>query len=201
MQDTLKQVSRRMSSLLRHRAREAGLRMDAAGWVELDELVSHLDEPRHVIDEVVQHNNKARFEVCGTRIRASQGHSLEGMPVTQEALEASWSTFDGEDSLWHGTQPDVVESIAREGLLRGARSHVHLAGSRDSVVGKRANVGVLLEISPAQLRAAGQMLFRSPNGVILCRHVPPECIVGVHPLTKRARQNAAAMRAALGLSA
>jgi putative RNA 2'-phosphotransferase len=68
-------------------------------------------------------------------------------------------------------------------------------------VGKRANIGVLLEISPAQLRAVRQTLFRNSNGVILCRHVPPECIVGVHPLTKRARQNAAAMRAAFGLSA
>jgi putative RNA 2'-phosphotransferase len=78
---------------------------------------------------------------------------------------------------------------------------VHLAESRDSSVGKRANVGVLLEISPAKLRAAGQMLFRSANGVILCRHMSPECIVGVHPHTKRARQNAAARRAAFGVFA
>lgn len=105
------------------------------------------------------------------------------MPVTQEALEASWTKFDRDDSLWHGTQPDAIESIAREGLLRGARSHVHLAESRDSSVGKRANIGVLLKISPAMLRAARQTLFRNSNGVILCRHVPPECIVGTHPLT------------------
>jgi putative RNA 2'-phosphotransferase len=201
MQDTLKHLSHRMSSLLRHRAGQAGLRMDAAGWVELDELVAHLGQPRHLIDEVVQHNNKTRFEIAGTRIRASQGHSLAGMPVTQEALEASWAIFAGEGSLWHSTQPDAIESIARLGLLRGERSHVHLAESRDSSVGKRANVGVLLEISPASLRAAGQTLFQSPNGVVLCRHVPPACIVDVHPLTKRARQDIAALRAALGRSA
>jgi putative RNA 2'-phosphotransferase len=201
MKDTLKDLSRRMSSLLRHQAGEVRLRMDAAGWVELDELAAHLRARRHVIDEVVQHNNKTRFEVSGTRIRASQGHSLENMPVTQEALEASWATFDGEGSLWHSTQPEAVEGIAREGLLRGERSHVHLAASRNSSVGKRANVGVLLEISPARLRAAGQMTFQSPNGVILCRHVPPGCIVGIHPLSKRAQQSAAAWRAAFGLPA
>lgn len=72
MQDTLKHLSRWMSSLLRHRVGEAGLRMDAAGWVELDELIAHLGEPRELVDEVVQQNNKTRFEVCGTRIRASQ---------------------------------------------------------------------------------------------------------------------------------
>jgi putative RNA 2'-phosphotransferase len=163
MQDTLKHLSRRMSSLLRHRAGEVGFRMDAAGWVELDELIAHLGEPRHLVEEVVQQNNKTRFEVSGTRIRASQGHSLEGMLVTQEALEASWAMFDGEDSSWHGTQPDVVESIAREGLLRGARSHVHLAESRDSSVGKRANVGVLLETSPAKLRADGRFCSGAPT--------------------------------------
>ena len=201
MQDTLKRLSHSMSSLLRHRAGEVGLRMDAAGWVALDELIAHLGEPRPLIEAVVQQNDKTRFEVSGARIRASQGHSLEGMPVTQEALEASWETFAGEGSLWHGTQPDAVESIARQGLLRGARSHVHLAENRDSSVGKRASVGVLLEIAPASLRAAGQTLFRSPNGVILCRHVPPGCIVGVHPLTRRARQSAAALRAAFGLPA
>ncbi|ACY14850.1 RNA 2'-phosphotransferase [Haliangium ochraceum] len=201
MQDAQKHLSRRISSLLRHRAGDAGLSMDAAGWVEIDALLAHLGESRELLDAVVQTNNKARFEVAGTRIRASQGHSLENMPVTRDALEASWSRFDGEDSLWHGTQPEVVESIARDGLLHGARSHVHLAESRDSSVGKRSNVGVLLEISPSELRAAGWELFKSPNGVILCRHVPPECIVDIHPLTKRARQNASAMRAALSLPA
>lgn len=200
MQDALKDLSHRMSSLLRHRAGEVGLRMDAAGWVELSDLVAHLGAPRDLLDAVVQHNDKTRFEVAGTRIRASQGHSLEGMPVTQEALEASWAIFEGEGALWHGTQPEAVASIARQGLLRGDRSHVHLAESRDSSVGKRANVGVLLEIAPARLRAAGQTLFQSPNGVILCRHVPPACIVDVHPLTRRARQNAAALRAAFGLT-
>ena len=47
MPDTLKDLSHRMSALLRHRAGEVGLRMDAAGWVELDELIAHVGQPRH----------------------------------------------------------------------------------------------------------------------------------------------------------
>jgi hypothetical protein len=63
MQDTLKHLSRRMSSLLRHRAGEVGLRMDAAGWVELDELIAHSGEPRHL---VVYENSIAMFsqQIC-----------------------------------------------------------------------------------------------------------------------------------------
>ena len=201
MEHPLKQISHHMSALLRHRAGEVGLRMDAAGWVDLEELVEHLGVPRHLVEEAAQHNNKARFEVSGERIRASQGHSLEGMPVTREALEASWTVFASDDPLWHGTRTEVAESIAREGILRGERSHVHLAASRESHVGKRANVGVLLEISPARLRAAGQTIYESPNGVILCRHVPPGCIVDIHPMSRSARKNASALRAALGLPA
>lgn len=201
MDHSLKQISRHMSAILRHRAGELGMRMDAAGWIDLDELTAHLGVPRHLVEEVVQHNNKARFEVRGERIRASQGHSLEGMPVTQEALEASWTIFAGDESLWHGTRTDTIENIARAGILRGGRSHVHLAETKESQVGKRANVSVLIEVSPAKLRAAGQTIYKSPNGVVLCRHVPPACIIGVHPLSKRARQSAAAMRAAFGLPA
>lgn len=197
----LKQISRRMSAILRHRAGELGLRMDAAGWVNLDELVAYLRVPRRLVEEAVQHNNKARFEVHGERIRASQGHSLEGMPVTQEALEASWTIFAGEESLWHGTRTDTIENIAREGILRGGRSHVHLAETRESQVGKRANVSVLLEVSPVKLRAAGQTIYKSPNGVILCRHVPPACIVDLHPMSRKSRKDASALRAALGLPA
>ena len=123
-----RQLSRHMSAILRHRAGELGLRMDAAGWGDMDELVAHLGVPLHLV---------------------------EGMPVTQEALEASWTIFAGAESLWHGTRTDTIENIAREGILRGGRSHVHLAETRESQVGKRANVSVLLEVSPARLRAAG----------------------------------------------
>lgn len=199
MVSSLKKISYRLSAILRHGAGALGLHMDAAGWVDLDEVIARLGVPRHLVEEVVQHNNKVRFELRSERIRASQGHSLEGMPVTQEALEASWTVFAGEGSLWHGTRADVIENIAREGILRGGRSHVHLAETRESQVGKRANVSVLLEVSPARLRAAGQTIYKSPNGVILCRHVPPSCIVNLHLMSRRSRKDASTLRATLGL--
>ena len=42
-------------------------------------------------------------------------------------------------------------------------------------------------------------LFVSPNGVVLARCVPPECLVDLRALTKRARRNEAQLRLALGL--
>jgi putative RNA 2'-phosphotransferase len=200
MELTIKQISRRMSALLRHRALEAGLVMDHAGWVDMEELIAHLGVPRSLVEEVVQQNNKMRFEVAGPRIRASQGHSLEGMPVTREALEASWTIFSGDGSLWHGTGMDAARSIAQQGILSSGRTHVHLAETKDSHVGKRGNVDVLLEVSPIKLRAAEQLIFKSANGVILCRHVPRECIIGAHPVTRKSRSGVPVLRALFGMS-
>ena len=60
------------------------------GWVEIDALISaatahNFRITRAELDHVVATNDKRRFAVEGTRIRASQGHSVEvdlGLPLT-----------------------------------------------------------------------------------------------------------------------
>ena len=195
--EKLKRASKYLSWLLRHGAIEADLTMDAAGWASIEDVREKTRISRARLDEIVEKNNKSRLQVDGDRIRASQGHSLEGTPVTLGALEASWMVWAGSESVWHGTQPKFVESISRKGLLAQTRTHVHLAESTNSHVGKRAGVGVLLEISPSRLRDAGQTIFRSPNGVILVRYVPASSIIALRPLTRRARRSALVMREAL----
>jgi putative RNA 2'-phosphotransferase len=192
-------ASHQLSWLLRHGANEAGLDMDVAGWAEIADVLRVLRMSRATLEQAVRENDKARYEVRGSRIRACQGHSLAGMPVTPEALEASWDRRAEDGPVWHGTRIAAVAGIAREGILAGERTHVHLADAIDSTVGKRANVDVMLEVSPARLAAAGIGLFVSPNGVILARWVPPAAIVGLRSMTDRAEQKAEALRALLGL--
>jgi putative RNA 2'-phosphotransferase len=193
--------SHKLSWLLRHGADEAGLDMDAAGWASVDDVLRLARMSRAALESVVVENNKARFEVRGGRIRACQGHSVRGMPVTQDALEASWERFPGEGPVWHGTRIAAVASIAREGILPGERTHVHLAEAVDSTVGKRANVDVMLEVSPARLASSGIGLFVSPNGVILARLVPPSAITGLRPMNDRARPKVDSLRALFGRGA
>jgi putative RNA 2'-phosphotransferase len=166
-----------MSWLLRHGAFASGLVMDEAGWVSVDAAIAQLGVTRAEIEAAVSADRKQRFELRGERLRACQGHSRAGMPVTLEALEASWSADLRETPIWHGTRAATVAAILRDGLLPGPRTHVHLAPSPDSPIGKRARVEVLLEVSPPRLRAAGLTLFRSPNGVLLARAVPPNCLL------------------------
>ncbi|MFT3768905.1 MAG: RNA 2'-phosphotransferase [Minicystis sp.] len=187
-------ASHKLSWLLRHGANEAGLDMDAAGWADIGDVLRVLRMARATLEDAVRENNKARYEVRGQRIRACQGHSLRGMPVTLDALEASWDRREDEGPVWHGTRIAALASIAREGIVAGERTHVHLAEAIDSTVGKRANVDVMLEVSPARLGAEGIGLFVSPNGVILARCVPPSAIVGLRPMTDRAHRQADALR-------
>lgn len=192
--------SKRLSWLLRHGAGEVGLTMDGAGWAPVAEVLRHAHLDREALEAIVRLNNKSRLQLKGDRVRACQGHSLSGMPVTQEALEASWRPFEGGPSIWHGTHVAFVQHIAREGILPGARTHVHLAAAPESPVGKRANTPVLLEVSVEALRAAGRGVFESPNGVVLARDVPPSCIVGLLPRSRKAQAAEPHLRGLLALA-
>ena len=168
--------------------------MDAAGWVPVSEVLERLRMSRATLEEIVRRNRKNRLELEGERVRCCQGHSTKTMPVTAAALKASWQRWSGE-SAWHGTFVGAVELIAREGITAQSRTHVHLTAELHSVVGKRANVHVMLEIDCAMMRRLGHPLFISPNGVILTRAVPAQCIVGLRPLTAKAKAAVETLRA------
>jgi putative RNA 2'-phosphotransferase len=172
--------------------------MDAAGWAEADDVRRVLGMSRSALEAAVRDNTKQRLELRGTRIRACQGHSLAGMPVTCDALEASWELHEDDASVFHGTRIKALAGIARDGLIPLERTHVHLVEAVDSVAGKRSAVDVMLEVSPAALRSLGFLLYRSPNGVILARRVPVGAIVGLLPQIDRARRKEPELRALFG---
>lgn len=185
--------SKKLSWLLRHGADEAGITMDAAGWVSVDEVCRYARLSRTQLERVVAENNKRRLQVVGDRIRCCQGHSTEGTPVTQEALEATWARWTKPGPLVHGTSIRAAWSILEEGIHPMRRTHVHLAETATSRVGKRANVAVHLLVDPGRLDG----VWRSPNGVILARSVPPEAIVDVEPVSQKARRALADLRSRL----
>jgi putative RNA 2'-phosphotransferase len=193
--DQVKKRSKRLSWLLRHGASDLGLDMDEAGWVDVEQVLGILNMPMHELETVVRDNDKRRLELRDGRVRACQGHSIDNHAVTREGLERSWTEVTSEASVWHGTSIEAVRSIAREGILAVGRTHVHLAPALVSKVGKRASVHVMLEISPARVRAAGLKLYAASNGVVLAREIPPSCVVGLQAMTKRAREQQAQLAA------
>lgn len=162
--------SKRISRLLRHTAGERSLGMTPDGWSSIQDVCAFLDLTRAQLDEAVAQNDKRRLQVDGDRIRACQGHSRLNMPVTLEALEASWAVYNPNGLLWHATTATAVDSITATGLHPGRRTHVHLTQTRDSPLGRR--MPVQLAVDPV-----GLTVFEAPNGVLLTRGVPPENIV------------------------
>src|SRR5271170_7453915 len=71
--------SRKLSKVLRHDPGSVGLVLDKAGWCDVFKLLNAMRMTQEELDFVVDNNNKKRFEYSPdkTKIRASQGHSVE----------------------------------------------------------------------------------------------------------------------------
>jgi putative RNA 2'-phosphotransferase len=171
----LRRVSKRLSYVLRHAPHSVGVTLDDAGWVPVDDLLAALSAhglrlTREQLDHVVASNDKQRFSFddTGTRIRASQGHSV---PV-----DLGYAAATPPDVLFHGTPTRNLDSILVQGLRPGSRHAVHLSSDAEtaSVAGARRGEHVVLRVAAAAMAAAGSTFARSANGVWLVDAVPPQ---------------------------
>ena len=159
-----------LAFLLRHdkEAFEDG-RIDKHGWRQVIELAK-LGYDRSLLDEIVDTNNKQRYEYSSNRrmIRARQGHSI---PVDVELKEATPPNF-----LYHGTATRFLESIYRKGLLPGTRLYVHLSPDEETAinVGSRHGNPYVIKIDCQKMLTDGCKFFISNNGVWLTEKVKPE---------------------------
>ncbi|MFD9334606.1 RNA 2'-phosphotransferase [Streptomyces sp. NPDC060028] len=166
-------VSKYLSKHLRHQPDRIGLALDPQGWVEIDDLLSAAAAhgfafSRAELDHVVAANDKQRFAVRGTRIRASQGHTV---PVDLDLPEAEPPAY-----LYHGTTAAALDAIRAEGLHPMARHHVHLSPDRETAtrVGARRGRPIVISVDAGAMRAAGHVFRISANGVWLADAVPPQ---------------------------
>ncbi len=172
-----KSISKFMSLVLRHQPETIGITLDENGWTDVQELLTRMSQHKQPITlaqlrEVVETNDKKRFSFSedGTKIRASQGHSVEvslGLdPVTPP------------EYLYHGTVARFLDSIKKEGLQKMSRQHLHLSKDRETAVnvGSRRGAPYILTIRTGQMHRDGFLFYLSDNGVWLTDHVPPAYI-------------------------
>ena len=168
-------TSKRLSYVLRHRPGSAGLTLDEHGWADVDELLAALRLTRAELDDVVARNDKQRFafDVTGTRIRASQGHSV--------AVDLGYEPAVPPDELFHGTVERFLPAIRAEGLRPGDRHAVHLSPDAGTArtVGARRGRPVVLRVDAAGMSRDGARFTRSANGVWLVDAVPPRYLSGL----------------------
>jgi putative RNA 2'-phosphotransferase len=172
-----KQISKKLSLLLRHKPELYHLELNPQGWCGVDALLDAFRKngqplDRMTLEAVVTQNDKQRFAFSpdGTRIRANQGHSI--------AVQLEYVPQEPPAVLFHGTATRFLGSIYEKGLLKQQRHHVHLSPDVEtaSKVGVRHGKLALLKIDAARMFADGYSFFCSENGVWLTEQVPPAYI-------------------------
>ncbi|MFI0987874.1 RNA 2'-phosphotransferase [Streptomyces exfoliatus] len=166
-------VSKYLSKHLRHQPERIGLELDANGWTEIDTLLQATTRhgfpiTREELAHVVATNDKRRFAIEGTRIRASQGHTVD--------VDLNLPAAEPPAYLYHGTVAAHLPAIRAEGLRPMARHHVHLSPDRETAtrVGARRGRPVVLSVDAGAMHRAGHVFRVSANGVWLADAVPPE---------------------------
>lgn len=171
-------ASKFLSLVLRHDPARIGIALDDAGWTDVDALLAASAAHGVVISRaelvtLVAESDKQRFALSpdGTRIRANQGHSVE--------VDLKLAPAEPPAMLYHGTVEAALPSIRAQGLVRGARHHVHLSAdvATATKVGARRGKPTILTIRADAMVAAGITFYRSENGVWLVDHVPPQYII------------------------
>ncbi len=170
-------ISKFLSLVLRHSPDTIGLRQDENGWANVTELISQsagkgLIFSSHELEEVVVTNDKQRFSYNEdkTRIRASQGHSID--------IELQLEAMVPPDILYHGTVEKFLQNIMNEGLRKMDRHHVHLSKDSETAekVGSRRGSAVLLIVRSREMSLDGFEFYLSANGVWLTDQVPVKYI-------------------------
>lgn len=176
------QLSRRLASLLRHRAQNVKLRMRPDGFARLREVLAlqMFADDAFTVEEVeglvAYKDEKQRFQLAtfgGEQwIRANQGHTIR--TVQDDKLLVAITEDEEIPICVHGTYLFAWEGIMRDGgLSRMNRNHIHFAprppGADRLISGMRSDCEVAIYISVARAMASGIQFFRSANEVILTR--------------------------------
>ena len=173
----LKDISKFLSLILRHKPEIIGITLDEHGWAKVNEIIEGIskqyDFDMQMLEEIVKNDDKQRyaFNDDKTFIRANQGHSIL-VDVELEKLEPP-------EFLWHGTGEKYVSAIDKQGLIPKTRLYVHLSSNKETAikVGKRHGKPFLYKIKSQEMYQNGFVFFYSKNGVWLTKEVPVKFLV------------------------
>ncbi len=169
---SLKETSKFISLILRHKPEAIGITLDEHGWANVDELIAGIAKTQPIdmtmLEQIVAEDEKQRysFNEDKTLIRANQGHSI---PVDVELEEK-----EPPEILYHGTGAKYVSSIDEQGLMPKSRLYVHLSSDEDTAkkVGQRHGKPVIYVVKSGKMFCDGYKFYKSVNGVWLTKEVP-----------------------------
>ena len=170
----LKETSKFISLILRHKPETIGISLDEHGWADVKALIEGINASGNhrlnpeLLEKIVQTDEKQRysFNEDHTLIRANQGHSI---PVDVELEEKTPPAM-----LYHGTGEKYMASIDAAGLIPKSRLYVHLSSDMETAkkVGSRHGRPVIYVVDCEQMAADGCKFWLSANKVWLTKEVP-----------------------------
>ncbi len=179
-------LSKYLSFILRHKPKTLGVKLDNQGFtdVNLEELARRIRGSSKRwkwvkaadIEEIVEKDEKGRFEIMGGRIRAKYGHSLPYVKPFQERGVKPPQT------LYHGTMGRVIDKILKEGIKPMGRNMVHLTSSlREAVevASRRKGEGQIIVINALKAFKEGTMFWRASKNIYCTKYVHPRYIVEI----------------------
>ena len=174
----LRKLSRFLALLLRHQPARFGLPLDAEGYADLDAVLRILKglpnfrwATRADIDALLALPGRKRFESVGRRIRALYGHT---------AIHPTYTPAIPPDVLYHGTAPENLDAIRREGLQPVQRQYVHLAATPETarqIALRHTDAPVILRVDAASAHAAGVTFYHPEENIYLCEVIPAALII------------------------
>lgn len=169
-----KSLNKFLSLILRHKPETIGIKLDANGWANVEEILRgvRLKEKNFdiaLLQKIVDENDKKRFSFNEdkTKIRANQGHSLKVDVELEKKIPP--------EKLFHGTLEKNSASIEREGLLKMNRLYVHLSENfetAEKVACRRKGTPIIYEVHAEEMSRDGFIFYQSANGVWLVDNVP-----------------------------
>lgn len=175
-----KNISKLLSLVLRHNPDKIGIKLDNNGYTDvkilIDTINRNIDKNFNLeaLKYIVKFNDKKRFAFSDdfTKIRASQGHSLN--------VDLNIEEVKPLDVLYHGTSLNYIKSIYEIGfILKMKRDHVHLSSDIDTAlnVAKRHGIPKILMIDCKSMFLDGYKFYLSENNVYLTDNVPIKYIL------------------------
>jgi putative RNA 2'-phosphotransferase len=168
-------LSKFMSFVLRHKPGNFGLKLDPFGFVEINDLLSVLQNrygnvQLSDIERVVKNCPKKRFEIKGGKIRARYGHSIEVLLDTEPSEPPLY--------LYHGTSPAMKNTILSGGLKPMKRRYVHLSKSKEEafqVGGRKSKNPIVFAVKAKEAFQRGTR-FYDMGVTVLAEFVPSEFV-------------------------
>ena len=170
----LKDTSKFISFLLRHKPETINLKVDEHGWADVNELIEKVNNyddfglTLERLEEIISSSDKVRFSFNEdkTKIRANHGHSIQVDVELKESVPP--------DVLYHGTADRFVGSIAKSGLISKERLYVHLSADNDLAkkVGSRHGKPVVYNVDAKGMYRDGYKFYLSQSGIWLTKEVP-----------------------------